>query len=390
MKIGMLMASMSRDAGGLFFAVTKLAGALQDDRCGLRIFAGKDRFSEKDKAEWGATNVTVLPQLGPKSFGFQAGLVSLLRTSQLNAIHVHGLWMYPSLAVTRLNRTRIPYVISPHGMLDAWALANSGWKKRIAATLYENKHLSGAACIHALCYDEYASIRAYGLRNPVAIIPNGVMLPTGNGVPTPAWRKRIGENSRILLFLGRIHPKKGLIQLLQAWRLLSRFRDNIQPAWHVVIAGWDQAGHESELRKIVEQNGLSDSVHFIGPQFGADKEATLGAVDAFILPSFSEGLPMAVLEAWSYSLPVLMTPQCNIVEGFRHRAAIRIEPTPESIARELSDFWQMDWLIQREVGRRGHDLVRDKFSWPSISKDYIAVYRWMVAGGTPPACLVFA
>jgi poly(glycerol-phosphate) alpha-glucosyltransferase len=214
MKLGMLTASMSRQAGGLFWAIKSLAGSIHDAGCNLQVFAGEDQSSILDKSAWGEVPITVLPTRGPAAFGYQVGLNAALTTAELDVVHVHGLWMHPSVAAKGWGRQGKPYLISPHGMLDPWAVRNSSWKKRIAGLLYENAHLRGAACIHALCESEYASIRAYGLNNPVAVIPNGVDLPDSDTtLSAPEWAASLPADSKVLFFLSRLHPKKGLINL---------------------------------------------------------------------------------------------------------------------------------------------------------------------------------
>jgi Glycosyltransferase len=162
------------------------------------------------------------------------------------------------------------------------------WKKRIAALLYENQHLRGAACLRALSEAEAQSIRSYGLRNPICVIPNGVDLPDlreSNAKTQPANRKT-------LLYLGRLHPKKNISNLIRAWNETFNSQRGSGDRWVLAIAGWDQGGYESELKRIA----AGTSVVFLGPQFGADKSECYRACDAFILPSLSEGLPWRCLK----------------------------------------------------------------------------------------------
>ena len=162
--------------------------------------------------------------------------------------------------------------------------------------------------MHALCQSEADSIRAYGLDLPVAVIPNAIHLPT-----TTSRQPAASSQNKRLLFLGRIHPKKGLENALRAWAKARHGDDR----WQFVIAGWDQEQHEAELKQICDDHSLAyadvdagrylsqdlesgqseASVIFTGSVFGDDKDQLLRSVDAFILPSFSEGLPMSVLEA---------------------------------------------------------------------------------------------
>ena len=138
-----------------------------------------------------------------------------------------------------------------------------------------------------------------------------------------------------MLFLGRIHPKKGVAELIRAWALLRRSDPSLALGWRLIVAGWDDGGHLPGLRTLVAELGLVDHVLFIGSVFGADKEAWFRSAKAFILPSYSEGLPMAVLEAWSYELPVFMTGACNLPEGFEEGAAIEVSTDPNQLANAL-------------------------------------------------------
>jgi poly(glycerol-phosphate) alpha-glucosyltransferase len=270
-------------------------------------------------------------------------------------------------------------------MLDPWAVRNSSWKKTIAGWLYENEHLRGAACLHALCQSEAASIRAYGLDNPICVIPNAVELPSDQETENAPWlTSKTGANP-VLLFLGRIHPKKGLSALIDAWEALGPSRGD----WHLAIIGWDDGGHEEKLHRKARQLGLlDDTVHFLGPRFGDEKAAAFSQADAFILPSHSEGLPMAVLEAWSYGLPVLKTPACNIPEGFAADAAVRVEPNADAIATGLERLIAMPPAERAAMGERGRALVEERFTWPRVAEQMHAVYRWILGQREAPDCVI--
>jgi len=300
-------------------------------------------------------------------------LAGALRSEGLELLHTHGLWMYASIASMRWSGGRKPYIISPHGMLDSWALRNSAWKKKLAGWAYENRHLRGAACLHALNDAEARSIRDYGLRNPICIIPNGVELPDEFG--------RGSGRPKVCLFLGRLHPKKGLAELIRAWAAVPH------DGWTLAIAGWGEAGYVAQLETLAASLGVSGSVSFLGPRFGKEKHELLDTASAFVLPSFSEGLPMAVLEAWSYGLPVAMTPECNIPEGFEAGAAVRIEPTVDSVAAGLEKLFAMDDGRLRDMGTRGRRLVEKRFTWPRVAAEMIKVYEWVLGRGPQPACV---
>jgi poly(glycerol-phosphate) alpha-glucosyltransferase len=387
MKIGILTSSISRNAGGLLWAVRSLCADLQKKTGNIKIFSIEDAFSTTDSRSWHGLDLNVYPHIGPDFFRYAPELKKALHSAKLDLLHSHGLWMYPSVASLEWSRiSNHPLIISPHGMLDPWAIKNSAWKKRLAGLLYENRHLKNASCLHALCLSEYNAIRRYGLSNPVAIIPNGVDLPCKtSGQMKPDWISHLPPNCKILLFLGRIHPKKGLINVLHAWKELKEL-DYVSPEnpWHLVIAGWNQNGHREQLEKLGHDLDIGENIHFTGPQFGKEKTATLSQADAFILPSYSEGLPMAVLEAWSHNLPVIMTPQCNLPEGFSANAALKIDTDPSSISETLLQLFSMNKEELQNFGKNGYQLVKNKFTWPLVADQMYQVYEWVLGNGSRP------
>jgi poly(glycerol-phosphate) alpha-glucosyltransferase len=271
-------------------------------------------------------------------------------------------------------------------MLDPWALHNSRWKKIIAGFAFERRHLKNAACIHAINHAEAAAIRAFGLKNPICIIPNGVEVPASNAADRmPPWATDMVGNRKVLLYLGRLHPKKGLSILLRGWKEAFKHEKD----WILVIAGWDQGGHRRELEQLTRELKIADSVQFTGPLFGKARDTAYQNADAFVLPSLSEGQPLVVLEAWSHARPVLMTQECNLPEGFENGAAIRMSATVEGAAEALGRLFALEESALEEVGRRGRDLVTANFSWSQIASQMFAVYKWLLGHSAPPDCVQF-
>ncbi len=386
MKIGILTGSVSRNAGGTFEAIRNMA----QEMCRLpdvdvSVFGLRDEGLEKDLDSWRPVPLKAFSTQGPRSFGYAGGLYPALRDASIDLLHVHGLWMYPSVAAQMWQlHSRRPRLVSPHGMLDSWALANAGWKKRVAASLYENRHLRRGACIHALCREEARAIREFGLSNPICVVPNGVAPAPAQRPGLPAWRQALGPSCNVLLYFGRLHPKKGLVPLLHGWAATWKAGGSAGHAWRLVIGGWNQENHEQELRKLAAELGVADSIKFIGPQFGQDKEATFAAADAFILPSLSEGLPMVVLEAWARRLAVLMTPACNLDEGFSAGAAMPIEPQAASIGEGLLRLFALPVDGRQTMGVAGHRLVAERFSRERTASEMLAVYSWLLGKAACP------
>ena len=387
MKTLFVTDSISRANGGIFIAEAQLQRTLHLDRnIQTQVLALKDEFSEQDTPSWHPLPVNCCPVLGPSSIGFSATLLPAMLRAKSDLACFAGLWKYPSLAGVLWSRhTRKPYMITPHGMLDPWAVQNSRLKKKAAGWLFQNAHLAGASCLRALCNSEAASIRAYGLTNPICVVPNGIDLPAIR--PTAPSKGR-----KTLLFLGRIHPKKGIPTLLKAWSMVKT------RGWNLVIAGWDQGGHEEDLKRQATELGISwttqltekdevPSVYFLGPQFGEKKKSLYETCSAFILPSLSEGLPMSILEAWSYAKPVLMTEACNLPEGTRADASMVIPQDAAGTLDGLNKLFAMSDDDLAAMGTRGRRLVAGHFSWSRIATDMDAVYQWMLGGGIPPACV---
>ena len=401
-----LLESVSRSDGGIFEAECALQRELHlGQGVQVDVVGMEDRFSSEDASRWLPLKSKAVKVKGPGAFGYSPDLLPVLNP-KADLLYAATLWKYPSWAALQwAERTGKPMMVAPHGSLDAWALRNAAWKKRIAAALFKNRQLNKAACLRALCQSEADAFRAYGLTQPIAIIPNGVEIPEGDlKKPEAGNLKPETVGRKTLLFLGRIHPKKGLPNLIRALKkALDARRSTLDsPKWQLVIAGWDQGGHEAELIQLCEElklkvEGRRSSVEgqqseaevvFWGAAFGKEKEELLRSADAFVLPSFSEGLPMSVLEGWSYGLPVVMTPECNLPEGFAADAAIRIETSAESIAEGLSTLFSMNDADLMTMGAKGRGLVEERFTWKSVAAQMREVYDWMLGGGVAPSSVI--
>jgi poly(glycerol-phosphate) alpha-glucosyltransferase len=249
-KIAMLCSSVSRQAGGLFNSIRLLSSSLANLGQDIYVLSGKDLFTNKDIKLWPSKiTYAIHEKVKPDFFGFQIGIFRSLRKFNPEIIHLHGIWMYPAFVtfVWKKIANKV-LIISPRGMLDPWAVKNSRFKKIIAEIFYAKNNLKSADCIHALNFEEYKSIRLYGLRNPVAIIPNAINLPI---ISKNSRKKTDREKIKTLLFIGRIHPKKGLANLIKAWKILDD--KNQINNWNLHIGGWSQLNHEDYLKAEVRK-----------------------------------------------------------------------------------------------------------------------------------------
>lgn len=371
--------SVSRNAGGIFFSVRSLAQNLEKIGVNCRALAPHDKFTTEDLKKWSPVPVDTYNVQGPSSLGYSSSIKELIGVPDIQ--HIHGIWMYHSRVNRQLAlKNGVPYVISPHGMLDKWAVGNSRWKKKLVGWLYENSHLRDASCIHALCESEAASIRKFGLKNPICVIPNAVDLPVLSAV---CKKPKTNSSEKRLLFLGRLHPKKGIEELFQAFASLeSAYRDR----WRLVIAGWGD-DYQPDLVSQARSLNIEDKVDFVGPKFGEAKADLFRECDAFTLPSFSEGLPMAVLEAWSYAMPSLITNACNLPEGQRASATITCHSGAEGVKSGLLELFSLSESAQTEMGSRARMLVEEKFTWPIVSMEMKKVYQWLLRKSDRPNCV---
>jgi poly(glycerol-phosphate) alpha-glucosyltransferase len=385
-RAGLLTAHLTRSGGGVYTCVKHLAWALRAQP-GIEVEVMGPLDSAGDLSEWAPIEPRTATRIGPAFLSYAPGLGGVLKKADLDVLHLHGLWMHPSAAALGYTRrTGRPHMVSPHGMLDPWARQNSGWKKRIVSALYESANLESAACLHALNTAEAAAIRECGFTAPICVIPNGVELPDPSAEPPPIpWWAKAAPDVKTLLYLGRLHPKKGLPKVLTAW---SRLDPALRGGWRLLIAGWEEHGHQTALRRLAATLNIEASVTFPGPLFGQDKKAAYHHSDAFILPSVSEGLPVVVLEAWSYGKPVLMTAACNLPEGFEAGAAVSIEPEEESIRAAIHALITMDDASRRQMGANGLALAKSRFSWPVIAEEMAEVYRWLSEAGPKPATVM--
>jgi poly(glycerol-phosphate) alpha-glucosyltransferase len=306
-----------------------------------------------------------------------------------DVVHNHSLWMLPtSYAARSARRSGVPVVFTVHGFLEPWALAHSRWKKRLAGWAFQDRDLHRADCIHVNSRSELASIRAYGLRNPVAIIPNGINLGHFDDMPPgTAFASQFPElrGKRICLFLSRLHEKKGLGHLVEAWSQVARdFGD-----WQLVIAGPND-GYEPLLRERIAALGVESSVTITGPLYGPQKFAAYSAAEVFVLPSFSEGFSMAILEALAAGLPVLMTPGCNFPEAQAAGAAVMVQPNAEETAAGLRRLISLAPAGLSAMGQQGRQLVKSSYTWNRVADQLLAVYGWLRDRGNRPDCVVTA
>lgn len=292
-------------------------------------------------------------------------------------LHAHGLWMmpnvYPGAAV---EGTDCRLVVSPRGTLSQAALSISPARKKMFWELLQQRVLEKADLLHATSHEEVVNIRTAGLRNPIAVIPNGIVPPSSsatNGV------KRGPE----VLFLGRLHPIKGLRSLLFAW---ARIQDHF-PQWNLVIAGPGQPSYVNYLEGLIKNNGLK-RVRLAGPVYGDQKSALYRRASLFVLPSKSENFALSVAEALAHGLPVLVSKGTPWEEVETVGCGWWIDQGTDSLEVGLRNALGTDVDELLAMGRRGQDHVRSQYSWERVSHMMQQSYGWLMGHSKQPPWVV--
>jgi glycosyltransferase involved in cell wall biosynthesis len=392
MKIVHVIATLDPAKGGPQACVVRLAaaeGALGHD---VRIVSYRDHGPER-RALDAASRVPGLgtvrwhllhpPGRAERLFGREARSALATVLNGADFVHIHGVWE-PILRLAALSAEAagIPYCVCPHGMLDPWSLAQKSWKKRLALALGYRRMLDRAAFIHALNRDEADLMAPLGLAAPVAVIPNGIFLEELEPRPEPgSFRKTVPAlgNRPFVLFLSRLHTKKGLDILADAFaRVAVRC-----PGVDLVVAGPD-AGAEVAFAGQIRRHGVSSRVHQVGSIFGATKLAALNDAAAFCLPSRQEGFSVAITEALASGCPVVITKACHFPEVGEADAGFIVDLDPAAVAEALALLLDYPGRAS-EMGRNGAALVRRRFLWPNVAALALDAYRRHTPSGSSQA-----
>ena len=293
--------------------------------------------------------------------------------AQYDFIHVHAVWNFPTFFAMRSALGKgVPYMVAPQGSFDPWALKQSYWRKKVYGPICEIPLLNKATCLQALTSREAEQFQQCGIRAPVVVIPNGVdernFLQQGESL---ARRLDLPAGQRTLLFLSRLHPKKGVDILIKAFARFSSTRDDVT----LVIAGGDGgSGYKDTLLDLVSELGIREKCRFVGEVRGRDKFDILLGADAFALLSHSEGLPVAILEAMAAALPVIITHDCNLPEVARHEAGEIVNADIDEAAEALARLFD-EPCRAKTTGLNGRRLVKEQFTWNTIARRTLRCYE---------------
>jgi len=376
MKIVHVIGSYDPAKGGPQAVVVRLAAAQAslghevtivsycDDEVGSRAADAAAAIPGFDKVR---TLLLPMPDLRETLFGGAAAKAMEALVRAADFVHLHGIWETNLLRASILcRRFGVPYCVRCCGMLDRWSMQQSAWKKKVALKLGFRRMLDGAAFIHALNADEIELMRPLGLKPPSMMIPNGIFLNEVEdcGAVVPGLPDR-----PYVLFLSRLHYKKGLDILADAFRRVAPLFPDVD----LVVAGPD-GGAEEEFRQRIRQYGLEKRVHMTGGLYGPAKIAALKRSACFCLPSRQEGFSVAITEALACGVPVAITDACHFPEVAEAGAGVDCALDPMAVAAALERILEDPGRAAR-MGVAGAKLVRDNYTWPRIAVQTIAAYQ---------------
>ena len=294
--------------------------------------------------------------------------------SDYDLVHTHTIFSYSILLANLLSQLyQIPYIMTPRGMVEPWALAYKSWKKKPYFNFFEKPAFQRANAIHVLTSAEANSIQKIGLNSPLALVPNGVSQKDFDVLADPEIFYQQFPKTRdktLILFLGRIDPKKGLDLLAIAF---SKIRAEF-PNTHLILAGPDNIDFSPIVKDYFAEVSCLEAVTFTGMLTGTLKYAALAAANLYVAPSYSEGFSLSVLEGMASGLPCVITTGCNFPEAGIKKAALVVDIDATQIADAL--FWCLANSEEaKQMGDRARQFVFENYTWDNISKIMIKTYK---------------
>lgn len=319
---------------------------------------------------------------GIKNFVSEEPFENIVALMRPDLVHLHCLWnwgIHRCAVICR--KCGIKYVVSPRGMLDPWALSVKKWKKRVARWLYQDRDLRGAAALHATAELESEHIRALGFTNSIIISPNGIDVgkccQCGNIASTNVANDQLGVMEA--LFMGRLHPGKGLLTLAEAWGKLGVKSEGVGSdgvkGWKMVVVGPDSYGHKKDIVAKLEALGIREQWEFVDMVDDRAKWTYYRNADLLIHPSVSENFGITIAEGLSAGLPVICTKGTPWKDLADYRCGWWIDIGVEPLVKALEEAMRLSDEARQEMGARGRKLVEEKYTVDAAVKAMVKGYE---------------
>ena len=374
-----VVGSMDVRVGGVARFISDLIPCLADQNTTSDLYT----FGYPVKDHWSGASVldhVRYYETFSGALGISFNAISSLRENfkKCHVVHNHGLWIWANYcAVACSNLVSQKIIFSTHGLLEPWALRHHLFRKKIFWNLWQRRHLSLAAAIHATSLQEHESLRSLGVKNPIAVIPIGITA----GARSLEAQSTAGRKT--LLFLSRIDSKKGLERLFLIWKKhIQRFL-----GWELIIAGDGARSYVDGLKRKAAELGIQDRIHWVGFVQGEEKTKLFKQASIYILPTFSENFGIAIGEALAQGVPVITTNGTPWSDLASERCGWYAENNELAIEQAMLSAMATPPTILKEMGERGRALIERKYAWPEIAKKMADTYRWMLKMGDRPDCV---
>jgi glycosyltransferase involved in cell wall biosynthesis len=381
MKILHVIPSLSDQLDGPANAIGKMCSNLKAK--GLDITIYTTDLHPINYNRMNGLDLRVFKTFKNNNYCFSRGLWHAIKKNieHYDLIHIHALWVFPTtIAASIARKKKLPYIIRTCGMLDHYSIYHNrlkGIKKLLYFNSFERRNLNRASAVHFTSLDEQSRTRHMNIKALSMVLPVGIEKTDFLSLPSKGNFKnkyQFLKGKKIILFLSRIHYKKGLEILLDAYK---KVLDKTDEAF-LVIAGPDNEGYKSILEKKIESLHLNDKVLFTGLVGGKDKMEILADADVFCLPSFQENFGIAVAEAMAAGLPVVISDQVNIhSEISQANAGIVTRCDADEVAGGILKILNNDSL-RAEMGQNARKLVFDKFTWDKIADEMVESYKKII------------
>jgi glycosyltransferase involved in cell wall biosynthesis len=373
--------------GGPVQSMAAYARCLANEGCSVTVYTSLQKTDGNSIQLDARVNVVqgTACDFGP--LRYSGSLRRQVQAARIDLVHSHGLWTDTHRLAGSITRVRgTPHLLAPCGMLAPGALRHHRWRKQAALLWFQDRALRDAQCLHAKSAVEHEDIRRFGLRNPVAIIANPIAAPPAENLNAETEFRdayHLGVNSKILFYLGRLHPIKGLPRLVRAWASVAPCHKD----WTLVLAGPDEAGHRKEIESLASQLFCRDRIVFTGELDEAKKWAALRAAELFVMPSDFENFGNSIVEAMSCGLGVITTTATPWKDLPAAGAGWCVEPDAEALRGAIEEALSLSDEERRHRGLRGAGLAA-KFRPEETGASLLAVYEWLLGNGAKPGCVV--
>ena len=322
----------------------------------------------------------------PRSWYYSPELACELakKIDKADILHLHQVWDYPIWVAAKLaHRKHKPYIVTPRGIFShPWRYA--GIKKQLYMKLIARRFLNAATAVHAIVPFEIEGFKRVGIKAPYVIVPNGIDPQEFEDMPYPDYAEKLWpplKRRKVVLFMGRLSPEKGLDVLISSWPSVVKE----EPSALLVVAGPDHKGYGATLKILAKKYDLDKTILFTGMVQGEAKKALLSNADLFVLPSYSEGFSMAVLEALAAGKPCVITTGCNFPE-VQQAGAGYVVPTGDraALSNALLKLLALTDVQRKRMGDRGRQLVMKNYTWDIIARKMLIVYQCIIEGKPVP------